>query len=178
MKIERLLVVDDPAEGGRLWSFYDGVFRRVNEQTPISQSYPETNFRAFLTNGRVVKYVGREEGGDIVGLGLATDDLGLEPMLSPAYFSAHYRERPILYIVALAVRRDRRGRDIAAGILKAMINEVPQNGALVFFHSKLVNPLLPKLAISVGVANHCEGGEIDAEGCCVYRWKDGKKVKL
>ena len=58
-----------------------------------------------------------------------------------------------------------------------MISEVPDNGLGLFFHSKGINTLLPKFAEKVGLG-HIDGGEVDTEALCVYRWKGGTKVDL
>lgn len=177
MQLERLLVIEDPEEQERFWCFYDEVFRPVNEETPIMQTFPEKDFKSFLVNPRVVKFAIRE-GSEIIALGLITDQVDLEPLISQAYFAKYHPGQPIYHIPALAVGPKHRKLGLAIQMIKAMINEIPDNGVLAFFYSKKINPLLPKFAELIGAIPVSKGREVDTEACCVFQWKEGQKIAL
>lgn len=174
--IDRLLVIDDVREQEEIWQFYEEVFRPINERTPVKQTFSKGDFLAFLTNSKVVKFIVKESD-ELVGLGLISNQLGLDSWFSLPYFEKHFPGKPIFNIMVLAVRPDRRGHDLAISLLRAMINEVPANGMGVFTHSQRANHFLPRFTEKAG-SGRIEGKELDAEALCVYWWKDGKKVQL
>jgi len=144
--VERMLEISDPQEQEQLWQFYDEVFRPINEETPISQTFPKGDFLNFLASPRVVKFIIRGKTGQIVGLGMVTDEPWLDPLVSRPYFEKHFPDVPLRYIMALAVAPGFRGIAVATNLLREMINEVPENGIGFFLHSKEVNPFIPRLA--------------------------------
>jgi len=143
--IERILGISSPQEQEHLWQFYDEVFRPINEETPIAQTYPKEEFLAWLADPRVIKFIARE-GGKLIGLGLVATDPSLDSWLSLPYFAKHFPGVPIRDFLILAVAPGHRNKHVAVALLRAMINEVPKDGMGLFFHSKEVNPFLPRLA--------------------------------
>lgn len=176
MELMRLEQVDNPRIQSELWELYNEIFQPINEETPIMQSFPKKVFLDLLTNPNAIKFIAHENE-EIVGIGMITDQLDLEPLLSIDYFSKYYPNVAIFYIMTIAIRANYRNIDIARVILRAMINEVPAGGRGLFFHSRKVNPLIPKLAEKAG-CGHIEGEELDNEILVCYRWKDGLKVGL
>jgi GNAT superfamily N-acetyltransferase len=172
--IERHLIIDDPGHCESLWKFYDGIFRPINEETPLVQSFPKNYFMRWLRDSRAVKFVARQDH-RIIGLGIVTDEIGLEPLLSPLYFHKHFPKAHLLYCPVVAVAPDHKGRGIAVRIIRAMLNEGQDNTVLVFLHSKRMSLGVPRLFNLCG-AGHIEGKEVDVEACWIFRWKRGKKV--
>lgn len=174
VKIERLLVIDNPDEQERLWKFYECIFQPVNEQTPIIQTFPKDDFVGFLSNSNVVKFVVWDKG-EIVGLGIISYQLD-DSWLSPAYFAKNHPGKVICHIPVIAIASEKRNSRLAVRLVKALINEVSENAVVVLTYSELVNPLMPKLVEATGIMDYVSGGKVDAEACLVFRWKDGKVV--
>lgn len=171
MEIERVLVVADPEERKQIWEFYDKELGRINEDTPLAQTWPKRYLIAWLKNPRVIKFIARDrETDEIVGLGIVTDQLKLDWLLSPAYFKKHFPGRQVFHFPVLAVStRFQRSGVLAVELLRAMIAEVPKDGCGVSLYSKLVNPSIPALA-EIAMRGRIHGIEVDAEGCTVYKW--------
>lgn len=174
--IERLLVINNPEEQERLWDFYEKIFQPVNELTPIIQTFSKDSFIKFLVSTGVVKFIAREDS-EIVGLGFISSQIELDKWLSPAYFAKHYPSKVVYHVPIIAIAPNRRRSCLSIRIVKAMINEVPDDAVVAFTHSELVNPLMPKLIEATRVTDYCVGGKVDAEACLVFKWKD-KKVLL
>ncbi len=167
--VEKSLVIEDPSEQERLWSFYEEIFRPINEETPITQSFPKKYFLEWLTNPRVFKFIARRDD-QLAGFGAFTDNLDVEPLLSLPYFQKHYPDRPIMYCPVLAVAPGQRGRGAVFNLLRAMLKERPPSGVLVFLHSKTKSLGLPRLFDSAG-GNHLKGKkEVENESCWIYHW--------
>lgn len=172
--IEKHLVIDNAAEREKIWEFYSAIFKPINEDTPIVQSFPREYFMEWLSNPRVVKFLARE-GEAVCGISAFTDQLDLEPLLSPAYFKKHYPNRRMIYCPVLAVAPGHRGKGIAVGFVRAMLRDGPEDGMLVFLHSKSMTLGLPRL-FDIAGAGSMEGREADSEACWIYVWHKGKGV--
>ncbi len=174
--IERLLTINDPDEKEKLWGFYNEVFRPLNEETPIAQTWPKEFFIPWLENPRVIKFVAKC-GDEIVGLGVVTDEIKLDYLLSPVYFEKHFPGRPVFHIPIIAILSSLRGTKTGIKLLRAMMNEIPKEALCVFFHSKTFSSRIPQFADFAG-AGHVRGSEVDAEACCIFEWTNRKKVDL
>jgi len=163
MRIEKVIDVEDKEE---FWNLYKRSFTSLNEKTPINQMFTRRKFFSFLKNPQVIKFVARD-GGKLVAFGLMTDRLELDPWVSVPFFKRNYPS-PVFEILVLAVDKNFRSSNIGFEMLRRMMEEIPGYG--IFFHSRLANPLIPRLAEMSGRGN-IEGGELDAEVLCVYRHK-------
>ena len=172
--VERRLVIGDPKEQELLWGFYDCIFRTLNEETPIIQSFPKKYFMEWLGNPQVIKFIERHEE-KIVGFCAFAYDIELEPLLSPTYFQKHFPNKRVIYCPVLALSPNYRRKDTALKFIKEIFKDGwSENGILVFLHSKAMAHGFPRL-FKLASSNYLEGREIDAEACWIYAWKDGKK---
>ena len=173
-EIERQVLIKDQCEKDLLWDFYDGIFQPINQQTPFVQSFPKKDFLRWLDDPNVVKFSAKDKG-RIVGLGIVTEEIDLEPLLSPAYFRKHYPDAHFLYCPVVAVAPTHKGKGVAIDLIRLMLCEGKDNTALLFLHSKAMSLGVPRL-FSLSGAGRIEGKEIDAEACWLFRWKGGKKM--
>ncbi|MBP6930023.1 hypothetical protein KBB60_00225 [Patescibacteria group bacterium] len=131
--------------GERLWHLYNESFREVNQLTPLAQSFPKKTFRGFMRSPLVYKFILWEED-KAVGLGLMTNRLELEPLLSLPYFQQRYGKDKVYYVLAAVVAQSHRGTKAMLRLALAMMNSVPSDAHLLFANSECVNGALPSLA--------------------------------
>lgn len=144
--IYTLNVVDDCADVDEIWGLYERVFEPVNRQTPIMQSFAETEFRGFLANPAVTKILAIGEEGRVVGVALITTDLSHEPLLSPSFFEEHYQGRKLYYVLTIAIDPQNRDMQLAKGMLSDLIDVCDPSGACFLMNSEGVNRAIPRLA--------------------------------
>lgn len=155
----------------RLWEFYEKTLGPLNEDSPISQTFPQDTFCGWLVDEDVVKVIALD-GDELVGLGLISSDLSHDPLISIPYFERHFADRPIFHIPALSVDPKYRVH-VGVKIIRGIIEEVPPNSVVIYFHSKgtrrtmrIRNAIAAVASEVIGV--EVTGQELDAEACCVY----------
>jgi len=119
--VERDLA-DDVAE--RFHRLYAETFGPMAVRAVARQVLHRDEFFEEMRNPRVMKYVARDAGGEVVGLTTLTRDLVTVPWISPEYFAGRYPEHTargaVFYLgftlVAPAYRRSR--------VFQAMIEEI------------------------------------------------------
>jgi len=168
------MIVESNDEMNELWNFYEEAFRPLNEKTPIAQTWSKEFFVSWLKNESVVKFIVKKDG-KIAGLGIVTTEIKLDWLLSPLYFKKHFPSKTVAHFPVIAIADHLRNTKIIIKLLRMMINEVPEDGLGVFFHSKMFSSIIPRLANIAG-KNYIEGGEIDTKACCIYKWR--KKIDL
>lgn len=175
VKLLRIKGIDLPDIKENLWRVYDSIFWVINSQTPIMQSYHQTDFQEFLRRDDVVKIVAVDDD-EVVAIGMIFSDLSLDPWLSKQYFLSHF-DGPVYYIPTLAVAESARNSRVGIEVLRLLINEVPSHGFGVFDYSEIVNPLIPRLADLAG-RGRITGRIIDKKVMAVYEWVGGTHVCL
>lgn len=171
LSVRLLVSITSESEVRAIQEFYRRVFDKVDEDTPLRQSFDDTAMADFLSNPDVVKVVATDPEGLVIGLGMITSDIGLEPLLSPLYFQKHYPGIPVWYVLTLAIDQEHRGSKLTFDILNRMLKCPQKNAIAVFAYSKLVNTQLPRYA-SIATRGKSDGVEIDSEGIFCCWWKE------
>lgn len=168
--IQRLLTIDSPAEGEKLWQFYEKTFHDANENSPIAQIFPKEFFLGWLSNERVIKLIATDNI-DIYGISFITDQICLDWLLSPAYFAKHYSESKVYQIPVIGVAKSMRGLKVVNMLMEKTQDEIPDDGIGVFLHSKTHNQSLPELIRRVAKGRLKHNGDLyeaDSEACYIF----------
>ena len=172
MECQRLTVITDKVVIEELWLFYQEAFADLNEQTPVAQTWPRIGFDEWMSSERVIVIVARINN-EVVGFGVVTDDLSVEPLLSPTYFKKHHTDGKVWYFPAIAVAKQHRTNfRIAQEIVERLMGEIPEDAeACYMFFSTEQNSVLPRL-----ITRFCQGRVaaevVGSESCLRLTWTD------
>ncbi|WP_435741300.1 hypothetical protein [Nocardioides sp. SYSU DS0663] len=114
----------DEATTTAYWELYRETFAELETRAVARQLLHEHEFREEMGDPRVMKYVARNHGGEVVGLSTLTRDLTTVPWIAPGWYAHHYPEQTardaVFYLGFTLVRGDQRqGR-----VLWAMIERI------------------------------------------------------
>jgi hypothetical protein len=167
--VERRTLVEKPSEQEQLWDFYYRLFAPLNSETPLLQTWPKSDFLAWMTNPDVIKFTVKK-GDSIVAIGIVTNRLELDQWLSQEYFDKKFPGKAVWNFMVIAVDPRARSINMARDLLRAMFCEVKKDDMAIFFHSGMHNKAIPRLAQLAG-RGAIEGFILDEEICRAYKWK-------
>lgn len=168
MRIERLNIVSDSALQEKIVCFYEELFAPLNEKTPISQSWPSKDVVAWLEDADVIKFLLWDEK-ELVGLGMVTQKLELDVLISIPFFKKNYPGLPIYNFPVIAIKDG--CRKAGFELISSMIKEGSKNGVGIFFSSNQHNPNIARFA-SMAMKGSIEIIQVDSEACYISKWRD------
>jgi hypothetical protein len=171
MKIVKLDKILELRTQNELWSFYQGQFAALNEETPLAQTLGRQMFNAWLKSSRAKKFVVTGEGGEISGLAILSSELRHDPLISIPYFRKHFRDKKVFHFPVIAICREfaRRHPKAYAHLMRDMMATIPENGVAIFFHSESENPVIPRL-VRKSCAPQIDTVKLDAMRCILLQW--------
>jgi hypothetical protein len=93
---------DRPDWTDALLKFYKVTFEPLERLAAQRHVMTDDEFRTVMADRRVIKYLARGDGDEIVGLATMSNDLESMPLISPAFFKARYpveyRLKAIYYV--------------------------------------------------------------------------------
>lgn len=170
MLTQRIVSITNRREQDRLWNFYSTIFTPLDEESPIRQSFPRSDFYMLLKDKAVIKFVTKDITGQLLGFGMITSKIELETFFSMKYFKKKYNGIPLYYVIAIAVRPDLRKTHFAFDLLGTMLLEVPPEGRGIFMHSSGANHAIAHFA-EIASKGKIQGIVLDAEAVSIYSWK-------
>ncbi len=108
----------------RYHRLYRATFSDLATRAVARQLLHEEEFMEEMLDERVMKYVARDEAGELVGLSTLTRDLTTVPWISPDYFAHHYPEhtaRDAVFYLGFTLVEHRRRQ---AQVFQAMIETI------------------------------------------------------
>jgi len=171
LTVEKVKVVNKPQEARKLWELYNEAFQEVNKEAPCRQSYTKKEFYEVLTDEDVEKFILRN-GDEIVGVGLATNNLEKVSWISLAFyqkrFPFQFANRMIYYIKGIAVSRTRNTIGFGYALLAYMIDSFPKGSVGCFDFSEKVNKAMPGFVRKIGGGKAKDGELLDRQVYYVF----------
>lgn len=173
--VERLTEIT-PAEIEEFLAAYRAAFQPLEILAPARQALTDDEFRAEMTDERVVKFVGRDESGEAIALAFMATDLSVMPWVSVPYFAHRFPEQhsrdAICYVGALLVRPDRQGGPWVKFVVEDVLRCVAERRGVVAFDCCGFNAEVVKLPDTIARAAHrvafAETVELDAQHYYAY----------
>jgi GNAT superfamily N-acetyltransferase len=136
MPVSRLAVVDE-ATTEQLWELYREGFGPLATRAVTRQVLYRHEFLERMRDGRVWKFVQRDEGGAVVGLATLTRHLETVVGISPDYFAARwpqeYAEGRVYYVGFVLVVSERRRQGLYAELVQAVVHMIARARAVAGF---------------------------------------------
>lgn len=147
-------IAGDEAE--QLWSFYDGIFAPLNEESPCRQSFHRDEFMEALDSPTLVKIVAQGTEATIIGLtmfAILKDEMPLMPWINPQFYKKRWPQHwgKIIYVSTICVPMDARGLGTGKKIMLAILQYMRDHRIplIAFDHSMGRIPVLPDQIMTV-----------------------------
>lgn len=145
--IKMVKCIDDLVIASKLWEIYSSSFMVVNKIAPCQQSIKDRYlFIEDMKNISIFKYLLYVKG-EVVGLGLITNELKNCTWISEDFFSHHYKElydsKKIYYFMGIVVDLKYRKMGYSKKILNKIMTSIPIDSVIGFDHSYRVNRFIP-----------------------------------
>ncbi|VXC16938.1 hypothetical protein [Nocardioides sp. AX2bis] len=118
----------DEAVTERFWRLYLETFAPMAVVAVARQVLHREEFVEEMADPRVMKYVARDDAGEVVGLTTLTRDLETVPWISPQYFAARYPEHAardaVFYLGFTLVTPDQRRSRVFQSMIEEVIEHV------------------------------------------------------
>lgn len=161
----------------KLWSLNQEILAELNTQSPFIQFYPRDYFDNLMSSNTVSKYILRD-GDEIIGVGLMTNKLENEPLLSDktvksAPYVNTFGKVDCNLIMFVGVKPGLKNFDAITELLGDMMCSIDKEDTGMFLYSKEHNSAIPRLATLVAKRRSGEitGHDIDSEICHLYKWE-------
>lgn len=117
------------------WALYEDAFQGLRSQAVQRHLMFDTEFKELMLDGRVTKYVVRDEAQDRpVALATLTNDLDAVPLISPEYFAHKYPElyaqQQIWYVGFVAVAPEYQGSPAMGQLIERLCHDVNAAGGM------------------------------------------------
>lgn len=173
--VTRLTAIDD-AVTEEFRAVYRKAFAPLETLAAARQALTDDEFRAEMTDPRVVKFVAADPSGEVCALAFMATDLNLVPWVSVPYFAKkfpdHYARGAIFYVGALLVRAERQGGPWVKVIVDDMVRYVAEHRGVAAFDCCGFNTDVVKLPETLARATHrlayAETVELDAQRYYAY----------
>lgn len=156
-RVDRLTEIDSGLTEDFL-EIYRASFAPLETLAPARQALTDEEFRAEMTDERVVKFVARDGDGEVAALLLMATDLSVVEWISVPYFAArfpeHHARGAIFYVGALLVRPERQGGPWAKIVVDDMLRYVADHRGVMAFDCCGFNTDVVKLPETVARATH------------------------
>jgi len=176
IRVVKTLRVHEEKEHTKLWTIYEGAFRRLNERTPIHHgAFTKDQFEAILRDEDFTKflvYAGRE----LVGVTLLTNVLEKIPWVNVRYFENKYPERTskkkIYFLPAVVIDPKHQDlRRIGAKLLQQAVTTLDQDSVLAVDYSETLRQSLPAF-VRRGFGTPFKGKILDRLVYQIFYYKD------
>lgn len=176
-RIEQTDIIEDSKTKQLLADMNEEIFAELKLKSPIAQTYKREVFLEFMENPEVQKYLLKTAEQETVGFGLSTQNIALEPLLSPEYFQNKYPDRPVYLIMSMAISEKHRKPSNASMLLREMLAKCPENVVGIFLYSQENNRSIPVLA-KRSIPRKIKFEVVDAEYCGVCEWEDSGSTDI
>lgn len=133
VRIDQFSTLFDLKLFNEAWKFYCEVFEEINTLAVNRHLLTSVEFSGVMWESRIIKYVARDEAGNLVGMSVMTNHLDKWPLISPQYFQRHYpffwRREAIWYVGFVGAKPGTKG--VFPALLEAMLKPVQESDGMV-----------------------------------------------
>lgn len=167
MKIDKCVRVEMPLSA-QLWELYAEAAAGMEMKTPFKQIIERAEFEDALLEASFTKFVLDDENTP-VGIALVATDVSKVLWLSPSYFEHQYGNRPVHYLLGVAVAKSVLSRSRLGGkmLLRAVIDNAPPDTILCYDFSQHLHSNLATLG-RLMVGKNWSGGIADTLTFCGF----------